>query len=81
MASYNADSEGLATNAHQNSSQSRICNINREERDGTGVRLVQYSLTELGRGFITPLTSMCSSAKQHGKDVSAEVNLVEIQQR
>jgi DNA-binding HxlR family transcriptional regulator len=44
-------------------------------------RVVQYSLTELGRGFIAPLTSMCKWAKQHGRDVSAEVHLVEMQQR
>jgi DNA-binding HxlR family transcriptional regulator len=44
-------------------------------------RVVQYALTELGRGFIAPLTTMCNWAKQHGKDVSAEVHLVEMQQR
>jgi DNA-binding HxlR family transcriptional regulator len=46
-----------------------------------GARVVQYSLTELGREFITPLTSMCKWAKQHGKDVSAEVHLVEMPPR
>jgi|SRR5690348_9279681 DNA-binding HxlR family transcriptional regulator len=38
---------------------------------------VEYSLTELGRTFIRPLTSMCRWAKQHNKDVSADVRLVE----
>jgi DNA-binding HxlR family transcriptional regulator len=48
---------------------------------GPDPRVVLYSLTELGRGFIAPLTSMCSWAKQHGKDVSADVHLVEMQQK
>src|SRR5579863_1362275 len=46
-----------------------------------GARVVRYSLTELGRGFIAPLTSMCRWAKQHGENVSAEVHLVEMQPR
>jgi DNA-binding HxlR family transcriptional regulator len=44
-------------------------------------RVVHYSLTKLGRGFIRPLTSMCDWAGQHDKDVSAEVHLVEMKQR
>lgn len=43
-------------------------------------RVVRYSLTELGRGFIRPLTSMCNWARQHDKNVSAEVRIVEIKQ-
>jgi DNA-binding HxlR family transcriptional regulator len=38
---------------------------------------VEYSLTELGRTFIRPLNSMCRWAKQHNKDVSADVRLVD----
>jgi DNA-binding HxlR family transcriptional regulator len=41
-------------------------------------RVVRYSLTELGRGFIRPLTSMCNWARQHDKNVSAEVRMVEM---
>jgi len=41
---------------------------------------VEYSLTELGRTFIAPLSSMCSWAKQHGMDVSADVRLREAHQ-
>jgi DNA-binding HxlR family transcriptional regulator len=53
------------------------------ERSETGqdARVVQYSLTELGRGFIAPLTSMCAWAKQHGKHVSAEVHLAGTNQK
>lgn len=49
------------------------------ERSVTGPdsRVVQYSLTELGRGFIDPLTGICNWAKQHGKDISAEIHLAE----
>ena len=43
-----------------------------------GRRVIQYSLTQLGRGFIEPLTGMCKWAKQDGKDVSAEVHLAEM---
>lgn len=52
------------------------------ERNVTGsdAHVVQYSLTELGRGFIAPLTSMCKWATQQGKDVSAEVHLLEMKQ-
>jgi DNA-binding HxlR family transcriptional regulator len=38
---------------------------------------VEYSLTELGRTFIGPLDSMCRWAKQHNKEVSADVRLAE----
>jgi DNA-binding HxlR family transcriptional regulator len=31
-------------------------------------RVVHYSLTELGRGFIRQLTSMCNWARQHDKN-------------
>ena len=44
-------------------------------------RVVHYCVTELGRGFIRPLTSMCNWARQHDKSVSAEVHLVEMKQR
>jgi len=38
--------------------------------------VVEYSLTERGRTFIAPLNSMCSWARQHGMDVSADVRLL-----
>jgi DNA-binding HxlR family transcriptional regulator len=40
-------------------------------------RRVEYSLTELGRTFMVPLTSMCEWAKQNRKDISAEIRLME----
>ena len=43
-------------------------------------RVVRYCLSELGRGFIQPLTSMCNWARQHDKSVSAEVRIVELKQ-
>src|SRR6266851_5198082 len=39
-------------------------------------RAVEYSLTHLGRTFIAPLDSMCQWARQHQKDISAEVRLL-----
>jgi DNA-binding HxlR family transcriptional regulator len=33
----------------------------------SGRRVVRYCLTELGRGFIRSLTSMCDWARQHDK--------------
>jgi DNA-binding HxlR family transcriptional regulator len=47
----------------------------------SGRRVVRYCLTELGRGFIGPLTGMCDWARQHDKGVSAEVHLVEMNQQ
>ncbi|MGA8594885.1 MAG: helix-turn-helix domain-containing protein [Bryobacteraceae bacterium] len=38
---------------------------------------VEYSLTELGKAFIRPLDSMCRWARQHNKQVSADVHLAE----
>ena len=43
-------------------------------------RVVRYCLTELGRGFIRPLTGMCNWARQYDKNVSAEVRIVEMKQ-
>lgn len=37
---------------------------------------VEYSLTQLGRTFIEPLNSMCRWAKQHNKEVTADVRLI-----
>ena len=48
---------------------------------GAAARVTQYSLTELGRGFIAPLTGMCNWAKRHAKNVSAEDHLVEMKQK
>jgi len=44
---------------------------------GANSRGVEYSLTELGKGFIAPLTGMCRWARQHRKDISAEIRLTE----
>jgi DNA-binding HxlR family transcriptional regulator len=44
---------------------------------GSNGRGVEYSLTELGRTFIAPLTSMCQWAQQNRKDISAEICLTE----
>ena len=44
-------------------------------------RVVRYCLTELGRGFIRPLTSMCNWARRHDKNVSAEVRMVKMKRR
>jgi DNA-binding HxlR family transcriptional regulator len=37
---------------------------------------VEYSLTELGRSFVAPLTRMCAWAIHHGKELSAVVRLL-----
>jgi DNA-binding HxlR family transcriptional regulator len=44
---------------------------------GSNRRGVEYSLTELGRTFIVPLTSMCEWARTNRKDISAEIRLKE----
>ncbi len=44
---------------------------------GSDARAVSYSLTQLGKTFIAPLSSMCEWAKQNRKDISAEVRLLE----
>lgn len=44
---------------------------------GSSGRGVEYSLTELGRTFMTPLTSMCRWARENRKDISAEIRLTE----
>ena len=44
---------------------------------GSNDRGVEYSLTELGRTFIAPLTSVCQWARQNRKDISAEIRLTE----
>lgn len=40
---------------------------------------VEYSLTQPGRSFIAPLTSICSWAHRHHKELSAVVHLLETQ--
>jgi DNA-binding HxlR family transcriptional regulator len=45
---------------------------------GSSGRGVEYSLTELGKTFITPLTSMCRWARQNRKAISAEIRLTEV---
>lgn len=44
---------------------------------GPDARAVEYSLTRLGRTFIVPLTSMCKWARQHRKEITAELCLME----
>lgn len=44
---------------------------------GPDTRAVEYSLNELGRTFMAPLNSMCQWARQHRKDLSAELCVVE----
>src|SRR5215468_11241534 len=46
----------------------------------SGGRAVRYSLTDQGRGFIRPLTSMCDWVRQNDKNVNAEVRMVEMKQ-
>ncbi len=41
---------------------------------------VEYSLTQMGRTFLSPLDSMCRWAKRHNKDVTADVRLLETPQ-
>lgn len=41
---------------------------------------VEYSLTELGTTFIYPLDSMCRWVRQHNREVSVNVRLVETTQ-
>jgi DNA-binding HxlR family transcriptional regulator len=41
---------------------------------------VEYSLTQLGRTIIAPLAGMCRWAKRYGRDVSADVHLLDAHQ-
>jgi len=41
---------------------------------------VEYSLTPLGRTFVTPLGGMCRWARRHGRRVTADVPLAETRQ-
>ena len=38
---------------------------------------VEYSLTELGRTFVVPLSGICGWAKDHHRELSATVRLLE----
>ncbi len=49
-------------------------------RSVTAPRVVEYSLTNMGRTFIVPLVSMCQWARQHQKDITAELRLLETYQ-
>ncbi|PWT79838.1 MAG: transcriptional regulator [Acidobacteria bacterium] len=69
-------SQRMLTRTLRNLESARLIARSVTERNA---RVVQYSLTELGHGFIAPLADMCKWAKQHSKDVSAEVHLVEMQ--
>lgn len=46
---------------------------------GPDARAVEYSLTGMGRTFIAPLTSMCRWARQHRKDINAELRVVDLE--
>lgn len=46
---------------------------------GPDARTVEYSLTQLGKTFIAPLGSMCQWARQHRKEITAELRLVELE--
>jgi DNA-binding HxlR family transcriptional regulator len=41
---------------------------------------VEYSLTHLGRTFVTPLGGMCRWARRHRRDVTADVRLQDTNQ-
>jgi DNA-binding HxlR family transcriptional regulator len=49
-------------------------------RSVMGAGGVEYSLTHMGKTFIAPLISMCQWARQHRKDISAELHLLETYQ-
>jgi DNA-binding HxlR family transcriptional regulator len=66
----------MLTRTLRNLESARLIGRRSSESD----RVVRYCLTELGRGFIRPLTSMCDWARQHDKNVSAEVRIVEMKQ-
>jgi DNA-binding HxlR family transcriptional regulator len=70
-------SQRMLTRTLRNLESARLLERESSEPDG---RVVRYSLTELGRGFIRPLTGMCDWARQHDKNVSAEVRIVEMKQ-
>jgi DNA-binding HxlR family transcriptional regulator len=68
-------SQRMLTRTLRNLESARLLERKSPEPDG---RVVRYCLTELGRGFIRPLTSMCDWAKQHDKNVSADVRIAEM---
>ena len=53
--------------------------INRKEIKSK-VTGVEYSLTQMGRTFLSPLNSMCRWAERHNKEVGADVRLLETSQ-
>jgi DNA-binding HxlR family transcriptional regulator len=46
---------------------------------GPDASAVEYSLTQMGRTFIVPLTSMCRWARQRRTEITAELRLVELE--
>ena len=46
---------------------------------GTRAVAVEYSLTRLGKTIVTPLRGMCSWARRHRKEVTADVHLQKAQ--
>ena len=77
--SYNAVSEAsrnaLRTRTLRNLESARLI---ARSVTGPDARAVEYSLTQIGRTFIVPLTSMCKWARQHRKYVAAELSLGEL---
>ena len=65
-------SQRMLTRTLRNLEATKLITRDAATSDG---RAVEYSLTDLGRGFIAPLDSMCQWARQHKKDISAEVRL------
>ena len=59
---------------HLESSRLITRNVN-----GPDARAVEYSLTGMGKTFIAPLTSMCRWARQHRKDINAELKILELE--
>jgi DNA-binding HxlR family transcriptional regulator len=71
-------SQRMLTRTLRNLESARLIERRSSESDR---RVVRYCLTELGRGFIRPLTSMCNWARRHDKNVSAEVRMVKMKRR
>jgi len=67
-------SQRMLTRTLRNLESTGLIARNLLDQNGRGV---EYSLTELGRTFMAPLTSMCQWAKQNRKDISAEIRLIE----
>jgi len=67
-------SQRMLTRTLRNLESTKLIARATAESDG---RAVEYSLTHLGKTFITPLESMCQWARQNQKTLSAEVRLLQ----